>query len=582
MIHLALYITSGLFLGWLLGTKDSVNAFGSSVSTQILNFKSAAILASAFIILGAVFQGRGTTTTIHYLGNITDPIVAFLIALCAAIFVLFLFKIKFPVSTSQTIVGGIIGWSVFSNETIDWNLIFKIVISWILAPLIGIILGVVFFIAMRAFLKKTRIHLIQLDSYLRITLILAIALAAFGLGANNIGNVIGVYTNFAPNWQLDFGAFKINGIEILFLLGGVSIGIGIFSYSKKSVNAAGEGILSLAPETTIIVLLSQAIVLFLFSSIWFSNVLISFGITPFLLVPVSSTQIVVGVVLGIGIVKGAREIEIKTLASIGLSWIIAPIGAALLSFFVFFSLSKLFNREIFINPNKIEVRKVEGIGIFESFSSFNLIMPGIIVLAIGIIALFIYLYLKQQRHRYTIEKDVLIKQNQLYYAEKAMNDLEMQTIAIENEALNQKLKTKKKEFMDLALSINEQYEFLEKVLAGVSESIMIQTHEERTIKLKEVSLLIKQKMSFSQEKKEFYSKIEEIHKDFHLKLTTSFPNITSLEKRLAGLMRLNLSTKEISSLLNISPKSVEVAKYRLKKKLKIEKEDNLKSFINHI
>jgi DNA-binding CsgD family transcriptional regulator len=89
-------------------------------------------------------------------------------------------------------------------------------------------------------------------------------------------------------------------------------------------------------------------------------------------------------------------------------------------------------------------------------------------------------------------------------------------------------------------------------------------------------------MTFSQEKKEFYLQIEEIHKDFHMKLKTSFPNLTELEKRLTGLIRLNLSTKEISSLLNISQKSVEVAKYRLKKKFKIEKEENLKSFINNI
>ena len=76
--------------------------------------------------------------------------------------------------------------------------------------------------------------------------------------------------------------------------------------------------------------------------------------------------------------------------------------------------------------------------------------------------------------------------------------------------------------------------------------------------------------------------IEDVHKDFNMKLKTSFPNLTDLEKRLAVLIRLNLSNKEIASLLNISAKSVEIARYRLKKKLMLDKNSNLKNFINNI
>ena len=76
--------------------------------------------------------------------------------------------------------------------------------------------------------------------------------------------------------------------------------------------------------------------------------------------------------------------------------------------------------------------------------------------------------------------------------------------------------------------------------------------------------------------------IEEVHKDFHMKLMNNFPDLTNLERRLAGLLRLNLSTKEISTLLNISPKSVEVARYRLKKKMNIEKDKSLNNFITNL
>jgi hypothetical protein len=176
----------------------------------------------------------------------------------------------------------------------------------------------------------------------------------------------------------------------------------------------------------------------------------------------------------------------------------------------------------------------------------------------------------------------LVQQNQLYLSEKAMNELEMRTFAVENESLNLKLQAKRKEFMDIALNISEQISFLEKISSGINDSIKATDNEERIQRLNKLSMMIKQKMSFPQEKKEFYMQIEEIHKDFHLKLKTSFPDLTNLEKRLAGLLRLNLSTKEISTLLNISPKSVEVARYRLKKKMNLEKDKTLNNFINNL
>ena len=181
-----------------------------------------------------------------------------------------------------------------------------------------------------------------------------------------------------------------------------------------------------------------------------------------------------------------------------------------------------------------------------------------------------------------MEKDILIQQNQLYMSQKAMNEFEMRTIAMENDNLSIKLQAKRKEFMDIALNINEQKTFLEKISNGIDDAILISNSDERSQKLKELSVMIKQRMSFSKEKEEFYLQIEDVHKDFHMKLKTSFPQLTELDKRLAGLIRLNLSTKEMASLLNISPKSVEIARYRLKKKLNLNKNTNLKNFINNI
>ncbi len=531
-------ISGGLFLGWLLGSNDTVNLFGSSVSSRMLNFKKAAFIASLFIIAGAVFQGRGTSSTIHSLGNIMEPAIAFIIALSAALTVLFLSKMKLPVSTSQAIVGSIIGWAVYIHGNIDFTKLSKIIVAWILAPVLGLLLSALLFLLMRWFIKNTHIHLLKLDSYLRIGLILGISLSAFGLGANNIGNVIGVFSNFAPDINLHFGLFNIDGLQIFFLLGAIAIASGIFTYSHRSLSRSGSGILSLMPEAAIVVLFSQAIVLFLFSSGWFAGLIESVGLPRFPLVPVSSTQIVVGAVMGIGLVKGAREIEGKTLAGIGIGWLAAPIGAGVLTFTVLKILENVFgfHTEATVNkplPIDIGYQSVKD-------QSINLVFPGLLVLAAIIILIFVYLLFRQQKLRLKVEKDILQHQNELYFSQKTMNELELRTIAKENETLNVKLQAKRKEFMDIALNINEQRIFLEKLSDRINEIIKIPDHDDRTSRLKDLALVIKQKMSFVREKKEFYLQIEEVHKDFHLKLKTTFPNLTDLEKRLAGLLRLNL------------------------------------------
>jgi len=93
---------------------------------------------------------------------------------------------------------------------------------------------------------------------------------------------------------------------------------------------------------------------------------------------------------------------------------------------------------------------------------------------------------------------------------------------------------------------------------------------------------LRQKFNLSGEMEEFYAKIDQVHKDFRLKLNTRFPELTEQDKRLAIFLRMNLSTKEIAPLLGISPKSVEIARYRLRKRLNIHQGDSLTQFIQNL
>ena len=102
------FLTSGLFLGWSLGANDAANIFGSAVGTKMVKFKSAVVIASVFVIIGAVLQGYGASQTLGDLGSINAIGGAFTVALCAGLTVFWMTKLQLPVSTSQGImrVGG--------------------------------------------------------------------------------------------------------------------------------------------------------------------------------------------------------------------------------------------------------------------------------------------------------------------------------------------------------------------------------------------------------------------------------------------------------------------------------------------
>ncbi len=227
---LLIFISSGLFLGWSLGANDAANIFGSAVGSRMLSFRRAAIIASTFVILGAVFQGKGGAETLNELGTVDALGGSFTVTLCAALTVFVMTKRRLPVSTSQAIVGAIIGWTLFTGHNTDLVVLRKIVITWISGPVLGMLFAAGLYLLLKWALRKAKIHVIKLDSYIRTALILVGAFGAYSLGANNIANVMGVFVSSAPNIVLDFGIYRLDGVQLLFLLGGISIAVGIFTY----------------------------------------------------------------------------------------------------------------------------------------------------------------------------------------------------------------------------------------------------------------------------------------------------------------------------------------------------------------
>lgn len=340
------FLSSGLFLGWSLGANDAANIFGSAVGSRMLKFRTAAIIAAIFVVIGAMVQGAGASNTLGKLGSVNALAGSFTVALSAAISVFWMTKLKFPVSTTQAIVGAIIGWNFYTGNPTDYNSLGEIASTWIFSPILGAVFAILLFLVVKKLIVKSRIHLFDLDHLIRISLILVTAFGAYSLGANNIANVVGVFLPLAPKTDIDFILFSINGTQQIYLIGAMAIAAGILTYSKKVIETVGNDIIPLSFETALVVILAQSLVLFIFSSQSLSNILIYIGLPPIPLVPVSSSQVIVGSIVGIGLLKEIRNIRLNVLGGIALGWIITPLLAGLTSFILLFFVNNVFKLEV--------------------------------------------------------------------------------------------------------------------------------------------------------------------------------------------------------------------------------------------
>ena len=154
-----IFLSSGLFLGWALGSNDAANVFGTAVGTRMVRWSTAAIICSIFVVLGAAVSGAGASHTLGKLGTISALPGAFMTALAAAISVYLMTKSGLAVSTSQAIVGGIIGWNLFSGQPTDTKILSTIVSTWFLCPVLSAIIAVILYKALHLYLRNAKMHL---------------------------------------------------------------------------------------------------------------------------------------------------------------------------------------------------------------------------------------------------------------------------------------------------------------------------------------------------------------------------------------------------------------------------------------
>ncbi len=298
-------LLSGIFLGWSLGANDSANVFGTAVASGVVKFRIAATITAIFVILGAVLQG---IDGMHTLGGLTaqDLNSAFVSSLAAALTVTVMTYLCLPVSTSQAVVGAILGIGLALQQAINWGSLQKVVLCWVGTPIGAMIMSILLYKSFQFILNRMKLNIMMLNALIKWGLLISGAYGAYALGANNVANVTGVFA--------EAGLITVRWATIV---GSLSIAIGAVTFSKRVMLTVGGGLVKLDAFSAFIAVLSEAITVHIYAEVG---------------VPVSTSQAIVGAVLGIGMVVGARSVNNRTLFNIVIGWLSTPLIAGLVAF----------------------------------------------------------------------------------------------------------------------------------------------------------------------------------------------------------------------------------------------------------
>jgi PiT family inorganic phosphate transporter len=316
----------GAFLGWSLGANDSANVFGTAVSSRMVSYRTAIVLTALFVIIGALLQGqagirtlsedlrkKSTVVSKEFSPETAKKIrnkalqVAVVASVAAAFTVTIMTILKIPVSTSQAVVGAIIGIGIMQND-VNAGGLGKVIACWIGTPVGGIIFTLVFYWIFKKIFNWLNLSVFTYDPVMSLLLIICGCYGAYALGANNVANVSAVFVGKSSEGMLS--------VEQAALFGAISIAVGVLTYSKPVMLTVGKGIIKLDSFCAFICVLSHAVTVHIYAMVG---------------VPVSTSQAIVGAILGIGFIKGAHTVDYRKLVAVSSGWLATPFVAGIFS-----------------------------------------------------------------------------------------------------------------------------------------------------------------------------------------------------------------------------------------------------------
>ena len=338
-------LAAGFYVGWNIGANDAANCIGTMVGAQILSFRRAALLMSLFVILGGMLQGHHVMKTVgkgilitsaeqYEAVNGREPppaleekfpekhlpdLAVFVALLSAGLFVTLATFTRVPVSTSQAIVGGVAGVGIgmvgLDGAYFKLQVIWKILGCWVISPLLSMILAFAFYMLL-GWISR-RVSMVLWTRSLSLLVVGAACYVSFSIGANDVGNAIGPLLNKYPTHGLGLAA-----------LGGVAMAVGALTFGRRVTETVGKNITPLD-----------------LGGAFAAQSAAAFGVHVFSMlgIPVSTSQAVVGAVIGVGLTRGLRVVSARSIAHIVGGWILAPTGAALFSCLTFRLLNRIMN-----------------------------------------------------------------------------------------------------------------------------------------------------------------------------------------------------------------------------------------------
>ena len=231
------------------------------------------------------------------------------VSVAAALTATIMTLLGLPISTSQAVVGGILGVGII-NQQMDFSGLGKVLACWIGTPIGGLVMAIIIYKILAAIYNWANLNFVISDIALRMALVVAGCYGAYSLGANNVANVTGVFV----------GAGLISPATAC-LVGGLSIGLGIVTFSRGVMETVGKKLVKLNPFSALVVVLAEAVTVHFYT---------------FVGVPVSTSHALVGAVIGVGLLRGGKTIGKSTLLAILTAWLLTPLVACFLAICIYF------------------------------------------------------------------------------------------------------------------------------------------------------------------------------------------------------------------------------------------------------
>lgn len=178
-------------------------------------------------------------------------------------------------------------------------------------------------------------------------------------------------------------------------------------------------------------------------------------------------------------------------------------------------------------------------------------------------------------------RELLEKNKQIHRAQGELMEVQLQNTELEKQRLENELKSKGQELSNFALHIVQKNDFLQELKKDIRDLKACCSYENAP-QIKNLILKLNQNLQMSKDLEAFQQNVEQVNREFFDKLEERFPNLTENDRRLMALLRLNLTSKEIASINNISIKAVEMGRYRLRKKLELTNSDKLADFLQSL